>query len=168
MKKVLGLVMAVVVLGGTLTGCGSSGGGSGKDGYSSAEKAAEAYWEAYYTGGTDAMMRLMPAESKEYWENELSLTPEQLTDYMKKELEKKDGMIENLKSVSVDEQKEYDVDKMQRLNSETLGEIGIKADNAVRCTCTLYDDASYFDDFEVTVYQYDGKWYTHAADAFFE
>ena len=65
MKKVLGLVMAVAVLGGTLTGCGSSGGGSGKDGYSSAEKAAVAYWEAYYTLGTDKMMKLMPAEAKE-------------------------------------------------------------------------------------------------------
>lgn len=75
--------------GGTLTGCGSSGGGSGKDGYSSAEKAAVAYWEAYYTLGTDKMMKLMPAEAKEHWEDELSLTSEQLTAYMEQELEKR-------------------------------------------------------------------------------
>ena len=100
MKKVLGLVMAVAVLGGTLTGCGSSGGGSGKDGYSSAEKAAMAYWEAYYTLGTDKMMKLMPAEAKEHWEDELSLTSEQLTAYMEQELEKKSDIIKTFKSVS--------------------------------------------------------------------
>ena len=113
MKKVLGLVMAVAVLGGTLTGCGSSGGGSGKDGYSSAEKAAVAYWEAYYTLGTDKMMKLMPAEAKEHWEDELSLTSEQLTAYMEQELEKKSDIIKTFKSVSVDEQEELSIDRIQ-------------------------------------------------------
>ena len=113
MKKVLGLVMAVAVLGGTLTGCGSSGGGSGKDGYSSAEKAAMAYWEAYYTLGTDKMMKLMPAEAKEHWEDELSLTSEQLTAYMEQELEKKSDIIKTFKSVSVDEQEELSIDRIQ-------------------------------------------------------
>ena len=168
MKKVLGLVMAVAVLGGTLTGCGSSGGGSGKDGYSSAEKAAVAYWEAYYTLGTDKMMKLMPAEAKEHWEDELSLTSEQLTAYMEQELEKKSDIIKTFKSVSVDEQEELSIDRIQNFNENYLGEVGIKADEAVRCICTIYDDTGHIDDYRVTVYQYKGKWYSHSADAFFE
>ena len=35
------------------------------------------------------MMKLMPAEAKEHWEDELSLTSEQLTAYMEQELEKR-------------------------------------------------------------------------------
>ena len=168
MKKVLGLVMAVAVLGGTLTGCGSSGGGSGQAGYSSAEKAAVAYWEAYYTLGTDKMMKLMPAEAKEHWEDELSLTSEQLTAYMEQELEKKSDIIKTFKSVSVDEQEELSIDRIQNFNENYLGEVGIKADEAVRCICTIYDDTGHIDDYRVTVYQYKGKWYSHSADAFFE
>ena len=154
--------------GGTLTGCGSSGGGSGKDGYSSAEKAAVAYWEAYYTLGTDKMMKLMPAEAKEHWEDELSLTSEQLTAYMEQELEKKSDIIKTFKSVSVDEQEELSIDRIQNFNENYLGEVGIKADEAVRCICTIYDDTGHIDDYRVTVYQYKGKWYSHSADAFFE
>ena len=167
MKKVLGLVMAVAVLGGTLTGCGSSGGGSGKDGYSSAEKAAMAYWEAYYTLGTDKMMKLMPAEAKEHWEDELSLTSEQLTAYMEQELEKKSDIIKTFKQNNLKE-RHSDIDRIQNFNENYLGEVGIKADEAVRCICTIYDDTGHIDDYRVTVYQYKGKWYSHSADAFFE
>ena len=141
MKKVLGLVMAVAVLGGTLTGCGSNGGGSGKDGNSSAEKTAVAYREAYYSLGTDKMMKLMPAEAKEHWEDELSLTSEQLTAYMEQELEKKSDIIKTFKSVSVDEHDELSIYRIQNFIENFLGDVGIKADEAVRILNENGEDA---------------------------
>ena len=110
----------------------------------------------------------MPAEAKEHWEDELSLTSEQLTAYMEQELEKKSDIIKTFKSVSVDEQEELSIDRIQNFNENYLGEVGIKADEAVRCICTIYDDTGHIDDYRVTVYQYKGKWYSHSADAFFE
>ena len=87
---------------------------------------------------------------------------------MEQELEKKSDIIKTFKSVSVDEQEELSIDRIQNFNENYLGEVGIKADEAVRCICTIYDDAGYIDDYRVTVYQYKGKWYSHSADAFFE
>ena len=60
------------------------------------------------------------------------------------------------------------LDRIQNFNENYLGEVGIKADEAVRCICTIYDDTGHIDDYRVTVYQYKGKWYSHSADAFFE
>ena len=70
-----------------------------------------------------------------------------------------ESVFEGLKNESQDiEEQLTDIKKGKERTEEEIKEAEvreeeIKADEAVRCICTIYDDTGHIDDYRVTVYQ---------------
>ena len=80
----VGIVILIVIIIAFCIGFTGRGGVSGgsKGGYKKATEAAEAALTAEHTADAATMMKLLPAEGKEYWEDDKNLTEKQLQDYM--------------------------------------------------------------------------------------
>lgn len=75
----VGIVILIVIIIAFCIGfTGHGAGGGSKGGYKKATEAAEAALTAEHTADAATMMKLLPAEGKEYWEDDKNLTEKQL------------------------------------------------------------------------------------------
>ena len=144
-----------------ITGHGAGGGSKG--GYKKATEAAEAALTAEYTGDAAAMMKLLPAKGKEYWEDDKNLTEKQLQDYMQNRMNTYGHKYDEV-SVKVDDNSNpIENSKVtERVNSNYLDNYGITADEVIYfAECELTVDGEERDEGnDVYVYKYNGRWYS--------
>ena len=118
---------------------------------------------AEYTGDAAAMMKLLPAKGKEYWEDDKNLTEKQLQDYMQNRMNTYGHKYDEV-SVKVDDNSNpIENSKVtERVNSNYLDNYGITADEVIYfAECELTVDGEERDEGnDVYVYKYNGRWYS--------
>ena len=156
-------IVIVIIIAFCIGFTGSGAGGGSKGGYKKATEAAEAALTAEYTGDAAAMMKLLPAKGKEYWEDDKNLTKKQLQDYMQNRMNTY-GHKYNEVSVKVDDNSNpIENSKVtERVNSNYLDNYGITADEVIYfAECELTVDGEERDEGnDVYVYKYNGRWYS--------
>ena len=156
-------IVIVIIIAFCIGFTGSGAGGGSKGGYKKATEAAEAALTAEYTGDAAAMMKLLPAKGKEYWEDDKNLTEKQLQDYMQNRMNTY-GHKYNEVSVKVDDNSNpIENSKVtERVNSNYLDNYGITADEVIYfAECELTVDGEERDEGnDVYVYKYNGRWYS--------
>ncbi len=162
---IVGIVILIVIIIAFCIGFTGRGGVSGgsKGGYKKATEAAEAALTAEHTADAATMMKLLPAEGKEYWEDDKNLTEEQLQDYMQNRMNSYSRKYDEV-SVKVDDNSNpIENSKVtERVNSNYLDKYGITADEVIyyaECGLTL-DGEEYDEGNDVYVYKYNGRWYS--------
>ena len=160
----VGIVILIVIIIAFCIGFTGRGGVSGgsKGGYKKATEAAEAALTAEHTADAATMMKLLPAEGKEYWEDDKNLTEKQLHDYM----HRMNSYSRKYDEVSVkvdDNSNPIENSKVtERVNSNYLDKYGITADEVIyyaECGLTL-DGEEHDEGNDVYVYKYNGRWYS--------
>ena len=129
----VGIVILIVIIIAFCIGfTGHGAGGGSKGGYKKATEAAEAALTAEYTGDAAAMMKLLPAKGKEYWEDDKNLTEKQLQDYMQNRMNTYGHKYDEV-SVKVDDNSNpIENSKVtERVNSNYLDNYGITADEVI-------------------------------------
>lgn len=162
---IVGIVILIVIIIAFcigFTGFGGASGGS-KGGYKKATEAAEAALTAEHTADAATMMKLLPAEGKEYWEDDKNLTEKQLQDYMQNRMNSYSRKYDEV-SVKVDDNSNpIENSKVtERVNSNYLDKYGITADEVIyyaECGLTL-DGEEHDEGNDVYVYKYNGRWYS--------
>ena len=162
---IVGIVILIVIIIAFCIGFTGRGGVSGgsKGGYKKATEAAEAALTAEHTADAATMMKLLPAEGKEYWEDDKNLTEKQLQDYMQNRMNSYSRKYDEV-SVKVDDNSNpIENSKVtERVNSNYLDKYGITADEVIyyaECGLTL-DGEEYDEGNDVYVYKYNGRWYS--------
>lgn len=160
----VGIVILIVIIIAFCIGfTGSGAGGGSKGGYKKATEAAEAALTAEHTADAATMMKLLPAEEKEYWEDDKNLTEKQLQDYMQNRMNSYSRKYDEV-SVKVDDNSNpIENSKVtERVNSNYLDKYGITADEVIyyaECGLTL-DGEEHDEGNDVYVYKYNGRWYS--------
>lgn len=161
----VGIVILIVIIIAFCIGFTGRGGVSGgsKGGYKKATEAAEAALTAEHTADAATMMKLLPAEGKEYWEDDKNLTEKQLQDYMQNRMNSYSRKYDEV-SVKVDDNSNpIENSKVtERVNSNYLDKYGITADEVIyyaECGLTL-DGEEHDEGNDVYVYKYNGRWYS--------
>ena len=118
---------------------------------------------AEHTADAATMMKLLPAEGKEYWEDDKNLTEKQLQDYMQNRMNSYSRKYDEV-SVKVDDNSNpIENSKVtERVNSNYLDKYGITADEVIyyaECGLTL-DGEEHDEGNDVYVYKYNGRWYS--------
>lgn len=151
------LILIVIIIAFCIGFTGHGAGGGSKGGYKKATEAAE------YTGDAAAMMKLLPAKGKEYWEDDKNLTEKQLQDYMQNRMNTYGHKYDEV-SVKVDDNSNpIENSKVtERVNSNYLDNYGITADEVIYfAECELTVDGEERDEGnDVYVYKYNGRWYS--------
>lgn len=162
---IVGIVILIVIIIAFCIGFTGRGGVSGgsKGGYKKATEAAEAALTAEHTADAATMMKLLPAEGKEYWEDDKNLTEKQLQDYMQNRMNSYSRKYDEV-SVKVDDNSNpIENSKVtERVNSNYLDKYGITADEVIyyaECGLTL-DGEEHDEGNDVYVYKYNGRWYS--------
>lgn len=155
-QKGICLAVAMGMMAGCLTGCGGS-----KRGESKMEEAAKLCAMAMLETDADSYLNLIPEECMEYLEDTYYVSDKQIKEAVQEYLEEwiegaeKKEIKERKKEVKkakVEDSYELELDDMQELNEEL---------NVIRAEEAYWLD---FDcDYEDTVYQYDGRWYSYNA-----
>jgi len=155
-QKGICLAVATMMMAGCLTGCGGS-----KRGESKMEEAAKLCAMAMLETDADSYLNLIPEECMEYLEDTYYVSDKQIKEAVQEYLEEwiegaeKKEIKERKKEVKkakVEDSYELELDDMQELNEEL---------NVIRAEEAYWLD---FDcDYEDTVYQYDGRWYSYNA-----
>jgi hypothetical protein len=145
-----------------LTGCG---GGSSKGGYSSPEKAAEAYFEAWENGDAKNMIKLIPGDVLESMEDMYNVTESQLQKTLQDWMEEKNikDIYDGYKVKGASSKEEFDVSEMQGVNY-CLGSDGYDVEKKSEEGYTVYVTIAYNgseSDSDRYIYEYDGKWYCY-------
>lgn len=160
----VGIVILIVIIIAFCIGfTGHVAGGGSKGGYRKATEAAEAALTAEHTADAATMMKLLPAEGKEYWEDNKNLTEKQLQDYMQNRMNSYSRKYDEV-SVKVDDNSNpIENSKVtERVNSNYLDKYGIAADEVIyyaECGLTL-DGEEHDEGNDVYVYKYNGRWYS--------
>ncbi|MCI5554453.1 MAG: hypothetical protein UDQ15_11590 [Ruminococcus sp.] len=155
--------MIVIIIAFCIGFTGHGAGGGSKGGYKKATEAAEAALTAEHTADAATMMKLLPAEGKEYWEDDKNLTEKQLQDYMQNRMNSYSRKYDEV-SVKVDDNSNpIENSKVtERVNSNYLDKYGITADEVIyyaECGLTL-DGEEHDEGNDVYVYKYNGRWYS--------
>lgn len=158
-QKGICCLLASVMLAGSLTGCG----GSSKKGESDEEAAARAYMTALVDDDVESYLSLIPDDFIEYLVDEYYVSEKQVEkaaeNYLKKwgsrwtENERKEWK-KKVKSSKPDESYEFEVDDIQELNEEL---------EVIRAESAYWLDYDSDCDYECTVFEYDGRWYSYEA-----
>ena len=135
------LILIVIIIAFCIGFTGRGAGGGSKGGYKKATEAAEAALTAEHTADAATMMKLLPAEGKEYWEDDKNLTEKQLQDYMQNRMNSYSRKYDEV-SVKVDDNSNpIENSKVtERVNSNYLDKYGITADEVIyyaECGLTL-------------------------------
>ncbi len=178
MKNIITAILAsmMIISNLSLTGCGNDNNSKVKSGYSSAEKAAEQYYTAFFGIDADIMMKLMPEECKTYWGNRYNVTENQINEkieeYLRHKLirsnEDEKAWKNTNVSVSATHKEKLDIDAMQEIN-ESLSEIQAshKSEEAYKVCVDIeskYNGEVTNVEYYVEVYEYNNKWYSFDAD----
>lgn len=155
-QKGICLAVATVMMAGCLTGCGGS-----KSGESKMEEAARMCAMAMIETDTESYLNLMPEECMEYLEDTYYVSEKQIKEAVQEYLEERIEGAEKkeikerkkeVKKAKVEDSDELELDDIQELNEEL---------NVIRVEEAYWLD---FDcDYEDTVYQYNGRWYSYNA-----
>ncbi|MFR2437729.1 MAG: hypothetical protein ACLS8H_06915 [Ruminococcus sp.] len=157
------MILIVIIIAFCIGFTGHGAGGGSKGGYKKATEAAEAALTAEHTADAATMMKLLPAEGKEYWEDDKNLTEKQLQDYMQNRMNSYSRKYDEV-SVKVDDNSNpIENSKVtERVNSNYLDKYGITADEVIyyaECGLTL-DGEEHDEGNDVYVYKYNGRWYS--------
>lgn len=168
MKKLIYCALVMIMTAGCLTGCGGNS--------SAVKTAVKTYAKAYWEDNTgELILLLVPEDYKTYLKNTYYVTESQLKEKCKEHFKN----TYNLKYDDFKIVEKYELNDMQKLNEELSEEYNMEMSEKayeVSFEVKIEDEKfanEYFDgevkkERDVTIFEYQGGWYSYEAMGFLE